>query len=140
MVKIGTGQKEAKVLFLASDKSKGWEGPFEVSMTLDEMRAFSQRSRSPRACARPSSATVSEGSDRYTPTSASEGSDSGSDAKDSVFRGGLEQHLTKGRGVGYREVMEAEIKAKALRKAHYRALSDAWTKIAPQYKVGQIVW
>jgi hypothetical protein len=36
--------------------------------------------------------------------------------------------------------MEADLKAKALRKTNCRELSNAWSSLNPRYKVGEIVW
>jgi hypothetical protein len=109
---------------------------------MDEVRDLSLK-RPPRAHARPASATVSTGSDRYTPTSDKE-EVSDSDASDekgmAKFQGELDKHLARGRGVGYRAIMDAEIKAKALRKTYYRLLSEEWSSLRPRYKVGEAVW
>jgi hypothetical protein len=141
MVRMQKGKNEAQVLFLGNEKSKEWEGPFDVSLSMDEVRNFSLK-RPPRAHARPASATVSEVSGRYTPSSEKEMS-SDSEASDgkgmAKFEGELDKHLARGRGVGYRAVMDAEIKARALRKTFYCLLGEEWANLNPRYKVGEVV-
>jgi hypothetical protein len=48
MVRVNEGEKEAKVLFLNNEKSKGWEGPFDVLLTMEAVVDFSL-TRPPRA-------------------------------------------------------------------------------------------
>jgi hypothetical protein len=112
------GKNEAQVLFLGTQKSEGWEGPFDTSLSMEEVRDFSLK-YPPHARGRSASATVSSGSDRYTPTSDNE---SGSDSETSKgkegkqFDGELDKYLTRGRGAGYRTILEVERKTKDLRK------------------------
>jgi hypothetical protein len=142
MARMIIGRSEAQVLFLGNEKSTGWEGPFDASLSMDEVRDFSTK-RPPRAHTRPASATVSTGSDRYTPTSDKEVS-SDSEASDGKgvgkFQGELDKYLARGRGAGYQTIMDAEIKAKTLRKTYYRLLSEEWSSLNPPCKVGEVVW
>jgi hypothetical protein len=76
---------------------------------MEEVRDFSLK-YPPRARGRSASATVSSGSDRYTPTSDNKESGSDSEASNGKgvkqFDGELDKYLT--RGAGYRTIMEAE--------------------------------
>ena len=56
------------------------------------------------------------------------------------FSGELDKYLTRGRGARYREIMNAEMKAKTLGKTNYRLLSEEWSNPSPRHKVGEIVW
>jgi hypothetical protein len=40
LVRVKKGETKAKVLFLNNQKSKGWEGPFDMSLTMDDMVDF----------------------------------------------------------------------------------------------------
>jgi hypothetical protein len=56
------------------------------------------------------------------------------------FSGELDKYLTRGRGAGYREIMDAEKKVKTLGKTNYRQLSEEWSNLSPRHKVGEIIW
>jgi hypothetical protein len=54
LVKVKKGKSKAKVLFLNNEKFKGWEGPFDMSLTMDDLVEFSARP-APRAHTKPAS-------------------------------------------------------------------------------------
>ncbi len=142
MVRFKKGSKEAQVLFLGNEKSEGWEGPFDTSLSMEEVRDFSLKYH-PRARGRSTSPAVSLGSDRYTPTSDKESESDSETSKGKEwkqFDGELDKYLTRGRGAGYRTILEAEQKTKDLRKTYYRLLSEEWSSLNPRYKVGESVW
>ena len=142
MVRFKKGSKEAQVRFLGNEKSEGWEGPFDTSLSMEEVRDFSLKFP-PRARGRSTSPTVSLGSDRYTPTSEKESESDSESSKGKEwkqFDGELDKYLTRGRGAGYRTILEAERKTKDLRRKYYRLLSEEWSALNPHYKVGEGVW
>jgi hypothetical protein len=61
LVRVKKGETKAKVLFLNYQKSKGWEGPFDMSLTMDEMVEFNAMP-APRAHKWPASVKESESS------------------------------------------------------------------------------
>jgi hypothetical protein len=61
LVKLKKGETKAKVLFLNNEKSTWWEGPFDMSLTMEDMVAFNARP-APRAHTWPASVKESESS------------------------------------------------------------------------------
>jgi hypothetical protein len=61
LVRVKKGESKAKFLFLDNQKSQGWEGPFDMSLTMEDMVDFSARP-APRAHTRPASVKESESS------------------------------------------------------------------------------
>jgi hypothetical protein len=125
LVKVKKGEDKAKVLFLNNQKSTGWEGPFDTSLTMEDMLDFSVRP-APRAHTWPVSVMESEPSSEGE---GSEGSDRSGGKKESPFEKGLDPHLEGGRGAGYLEVVESAKKA----GAGYRA-------VIAQEKLTQAEW
>jgi hypothetical protein len=140
---LKSGRTKLKSFFWATRSRKdGKDLLTRLFRWMEEVRDFRLK-YPPRARGRSTSATVSSGSDRYTPTSDKE---SGSDSEASngkevkQFDGELDKYLTRGRGAGYRTILEAERKTKALRKSYYRLLSEEWSSLSPRYKVGEGLW
>ncbi len=104
MVKVKKGEAKAKVLFLNNQKSTGWEGPFDTSLTMEDMLDFSAR-LAPRAHTWP--ASVKE-SDSSSGEEKSGGSESSERTRSPPFEKGLDLHLEGERGAGYRELGERE--------------------------------
>jgi hypothetical protein len=147
LVKVKKGEDKAKVLFLNNQKSTGWEGPFDTSLTMEDMLDFSNRP-APRAHTWPTSVMESE------PSSEGEGSERSARSegrKESRFEKGLDPHLGGGRGAGYLEVVESAKKAgagyraviaqKRLTQAEWEAYwweqSEAWNALSPRFKISK---
>jgi hypothetical protein len=59
LVRVKKGETKAKVLFLNNQKSQGWEGPFDMSLTVEDMIDFNAQP-APRAHTWPTSVNESE--------------------------------------------------------------------------------
>ncbi len=109
LVRVKKGETKAKVLFLNNQKSKGWEGPFDMSLTMDDMVEFNSMA-APQAHTWPASV-------KETASSSGEEESGGSTITvvrpGPLFPGELDKHLTGKRGAGYRELMASEKKTQA---------------------------
>jgi hypothetical protein len=114
LVKVKKGEDKAKVLFLNNQMSTGWEGPFDTSLTMEDMLDFSNQP-APRAHTWPTSVMESEASSEGE---GSERSARSEGKKESLLKKGFDPHLEGGRGAGYLEVVESAKKA----GAGYRAV------------------
>jgi hypothetical protein len=150
LVKVKKGEAKAKVLFLNNQKSTGWEGPFDTSLTMEDMLDFSARP-APRAHTWPASV---QGSDSSSEGEKSGGSESSERTRSPPFEKGLDPHLEGERGAGYRELVESAKKAGAgyraliaqekLTQAEWEAYwweqSEAWNALDPRFKVKDVVF
>ena len=107
LVRVQKGEKEAKVLFLDDPKSKGWEGPFDLSLTMEAMVGFNAMP-APRGHTWPASVKESVSPSGEEESGGSERSKRG---KGPLFEKGLDQHLEGDRGAGYRELMASALKS-----------------------------
>ncbi len=150
LVRVKKGETKAKVLFLNDQKSQGWEGPFDLSLTMEEMVDFNARP-APRAHTWP--ASVKE-SDSSSGEEESGGSETSEKVKDPLYEKGLDQHLEGDRGVGYRELMASARKAgtgyrdlmskEVMTQAEWEAIyweqREEWNSLDPRFKVRDVVW
>jgi hypothetical protein len=114
LVRVKKGETKAKVLFLNNEKSTGWEEPFDMSLTMDDMMEFNTRP-APRAHTWPASVRESESSSGEEESGGSERSER---VKSPLFEKGLDPHLEGERGAGYLELVEIAKKS----GTGYRAL------------------
>jgi hypothetical protein len=150
LVRVKKGETDAKVLFLDNQKSQGCEGPFDMSMTMEDMVDFSARP-APRAHTWPASV---KGSESSSGEEESGGSETSERVKGPLYKKGLDQHLEGDRGVGYRELMESasrsgtgyrdlmakEVMTQAEWEALYWEQQEAWNSLERRFKVRDVVW
>jgi hypothetical protein len=150
LVKVKKGESKAKVLFLNNEKSTGWEGPFDMSLTMDDMVEFNARP-APRAHTWPASVKESDSSSGEEERGGSESSEK---TRSPPFEKGLDPHLEGERGAGYRELVESAKKSgtgyraliaqEKLTQAEWEAYwweqSEAWNALDPRFKVRDVIY
>ncbi len=151
LIRVQKGETKAKVLFLNNQKSQGWEGPFDTSLTVEDMVDFNARP-APRAHTWPASVKESESSSGEEEESG--GSERSKKGKDPLFEKGLGQHLEGERGAGYRELMASasksgtgyrdlmskEVMTQAEWEAIYWEQRETWNSLNPRFKVRDVMW
>jgi hypothetical protein len=147
---IKKGKTKAKVLFLNNQKSTGWEGPFDMSLTMDDMVDFNAQP-APRAHTWPASVKGSESSSGEEESGGSERSER---VKGPLFEKGLDQHLEGERGAGYLELIASAKKSgtgyrdlvakEKLTQAQWEAIyweqREAWNALDPRFKVRDVMY
>jgi hypothetical protein len=150
LVRVKKVESKANVLFLNSEKTTGWEGPFDMLLTVEDLIDVIARP-APKAHTWPASVMESEPSSEGE---GSEGSDRSEGKKESPFEKGLDPHLEGGRGAGYLELVESAKKAgtgyrnlmakEKMTQAQWEAIyweqREEWNALDPRFKVRDVVF